>query len=161
MITISVFGVYFSIKDPELMERRKQAMPGEQQSTLQNIMAALAFTSLFAVFIVCGLDRRFEWSHMPPVVSWIGDVVEVFSFFMFYWVFKENSFGGSSIRVEKNQKVSSTGPYAIVRHPMYVGTIIMVIGIALGLGSWWALLFFVIGIPVRHPYPRRGEGDGK
>jgi protein-S-isoprenylcysteine O-methyltransferase Ste14 len=152
MVTISVFGLYFSIKDPELMERRKKAGPGAEQSTLQKIVATIALTSLFAVFVVCGLDHRFGWSHMPPVVSWVGDGLEVFSFIMFYWVFKENSFGGSSIRVEENQKVISTGPYAIVRHPMYVGTIVMVIGIALGLGSWWALLFLVIQmfvLPIR------------
>jgi protein-S-isoprenylcysteine O-methyltransferase Ste14 len=85
---------------------------------------------------------------MPPVISWVGDGIEVFSFIMFYWVFKENSFGGSSILVEKNQKVSSSGPYAIVRHPMYVGTIVMGIGIVLGLGSWWTLLILVVQIPV-------------
>lgn len=148
MITISVFGVYFSIKDPALMERRKQAAPGTQQSTLQNIIATVAFSMLIAVFVVCGLDRRFGWSAMPPVLSWLGDAIEVFSFYMFYLVFKENSFGGSSILVEESQKVSSTGPYAIVRHPMYVGTIVMVIGIALGLGSWWTLLLLVIQMPV-------------
>ena len=148
MITLSVYGVYFSIKDPELMERRKQAMPGAQQSTLQNIIATIAFTSLLAVFIVCGLDRRFGWSHMPPIISWIGDGLEVFSFIVFYFVFKENSFGGSSILVEENQKVASTGPYAIVRHPMYVGALVMVIGIALGLGSWWGLAILIVTIPV-------------
>jgi protein-S-isoprenylcysteine O-methyltransferase Ste14 len=148
MVTLSVFGLYFSIKDPELMERRKQTMPGAQQSTLQNIVAMIAFTSLLAVFVVCGFDHRFGWSHMPPVISWVGDGIEVFSFIMFYWVFKENSFGGSSILVEKNQKVSSSGPYAIVRHPMYIGTIVMGIGIVLGLGSWWTLLILVVQIPV-------------
>jgi len=67
---------------------------------------------------------------------------------MFFLVFKENSFGGSSILVEESQKVSLTGPYAIVRHPMYVGTIVMVIGIVLGLASWWTLLILVIQMPV-------------
>ena len=144
MVTISVFGLYFSIKDPALMNRRTQAGPGAEQSTLQKIVASIAITSLLSVFIVCGLDHRFGWSHMPPIVSWVGDGLEVLSFIMFYWVFKENSFGASSIRVEESQKVISTGPYAIVRHPMYVGTVVMVIGIALGLGSWWALLFLVL-----------------
>jgi protein-S-isoprenylcysteine O-methyltransferase Ste14 len=148
MVTVSVFGVYFSLKDPELIERRTQAGPGAEQSTLQKIVATVAFISLLAVFVVCGLDHRFGWSHMPPVVSWAGDGLEVFSFIMFYVVFKENSFGGSSIRVEENQKVISTGPYAIVRHPMYVGTIVMVIGIVLGLGSWWALFFLALQLPV-------------
>lgn len=148
MVTISVFGRYFSIKDPELMEQGKKAGPGAEQSTLQKIMATIAFTSLFAVFVVCGLDHRFGWSHMPPVVSWVGDGLEGFSFIVFYWVFRENSFGGSSIRVGENQKVISTGPYTIVRHPMYVVTIVMVIGIALGLGSWWMLLFLVMQMSV-------------
>jgi protein-S-isoprenylcysteine O-methyltransferase Ste14 len=143
MVTLSVFGVYFSINDPELIQRRTQAGPGAEQSTLQKIVASVAIISMLAVFVVCGLDYRFGWSHMPPAVSWIGDGIEVFSFIMFYRVFKENSFGGSSIRVEQNQKVISTGPYAIVRHPMYVGTIVMVIGVALGLGSWWVLLFLI------------------
>jgi protein-S-isoprenylcysteine O-methyltransferase Ste14 len=148
MISISMYGVYFSIKDPALMERRKQAAPGAQQSMLQNLIAVVAFTMLIAVFVVCGLDRRFGWSGMPPAVSWLGDAIEVFSFFMFYLVFKENSFGGSSILVEEGQKVSITGPYAILRYPLYVGTTVMVIGIALCLGSWWVLLFLVIQMPV-------------
>lgn len=129
-------------------ERRKQAGPGAEQSTLQRIVATIALTSLFDVFVVCGLDHRFGWSHMPPVVCWVGDGLEIFSFFMFYVVFKENSFGGSNIRVEEDQKVISTGPCAIARHPMYVGTIVMVIGIALGLGSWWTLLILAIQIPM-------------
>ena len=148
MLTISVFGVYFSIKDPALIERRKQVAPGAQQSTLQNIIAVIAFGSLLGVFVFCGLDRRFGWSHMPPAVSILGDALEIFSFFMFYVVFKANSFGGSSILVEAGQKVSSTGPYALVRHPMYVGTIVMGLGIILGLASWWAMLIFVVQIPV-------------
>jgi protein-S-isoprenylcysteine O-methyltransferase Ste14 len=148
MVTLSVFGLYFAIKDPALTQRRLQAGPGAEQSTLQKIVATLAFTAFFAVFVVCGLDRRFGWSQVPPVVSWIGDGLEVFSFIMFYWVFSVNSFGGASIRVEANQKVISTGFYGVVRHPMYVGTIVMVMGIALGLGSWWALLFLVVQMPV-------------
>jgi protein-S-isoprenylcysteine O-methyltransferase Ste14 len=148
MVTLSIFGLYFSIKDPALMERRKQAGPGAEQSTLQKILATLAFTMLLVVFIVCGLDHRFGWSHMPPPISWLGDVLEVFSFLMFSVVFKVNSFGSSNIRVEEEQKVASTGPYAFVRHPMYVATFVMVIGIALGLGSWWALLFLAVQAPV-------------
>jgi protein-S-isoprenylcysteine O-methyltransferase Ste14 len=148
MITISVFGIYFSVNDPELMERRKQAGPAAEQSTLQKIVATLAFTSLLGLFVFCGLDHRFGWSHMSSFVSWTGDAVLVLSFFMFYFVFKENSFGASNIRVEENQKVVSTGPYALVRHPMYVGALVMCIGIALGLGSWWALAFLAITIPV-------------
>ena len=146
-VSITVYSLYFSIKDPQLMERRKQAGPGAEQSTLQKIVATLAFSMMVVVFVVCGLDRRFGWSSMPAAVTWIGDAIEVFSFVLFTVVLKENSFGGSSIRVEENQQVISTGPYAIVRHPLYVGTFVMVIGIALGLGSWWALLALAIQLP--------------
>jgi protein-S-isoprenylcysteine O-methyltransferase Ste14 len=148
MVTISVFGIYFSIKDPALMERRKQAGPAAEQSMLQKIVATIAFTSLLALFVFCGLDHRFGWSHMPSFVAWVGDALLVLSFIMFYFVFKENSFGASNIRVEENQKVASTGPYALVRHPMYVGATVMGIGIALGLGSWWALAFLAFTLPV-------------
>jgi protein-S-isoprenylcysteine O-methyltransferase Ste14 len=148
MVTLSVFGVYFSVRDPELMERRKQAGPGSEQSTLQKIVATIAFTGLAAVFVLPGLDRRFGWSHMLPLVSWIGDVLTVISFLMFTIVFRVNSFGASNIRVEEKQTVASTGPYAIVRHPMYVGALVMVIGIPLALGSWWTLAVLVITIPM-------------
>ncbi len=80
MITISIFGVYFSIKDPALIERRKQAGPAAEQSTLQKIVATIAFTGLFALFVLSALDRRFGWSQVPPLVSWIGDALLVLSF---------------------------------------------------------------------------------
>jgi len=148
MITISVFGVYFSIKDPALMERRKQAGPAAEQSTLQKIVATIAFTGLFAVLVLPALDHRFGWSSVPPLVSWIGDALLVLSFIMFYFVFRANSYGASNIRVEQNQQVISTGPYALVRHPMYDGALVMVVGISLALGSWWALALLLITIPV-------------
>jgi protein-S-isoprenylcysteine O-methyltransferase Ste14 len=148
MVTISVFGVYFSIKDPALMERRKQAGPAAEQSTLQKIVATIALTSLVGLFIFGGLDHRFGWSHMPSFVAWAGDALVVVSFFLYYLVFKANSFGASNVRVEENQRFSSTGPYALVRHPMYSVGVLFFAGIALGLGSWWTLILLVIAIPV-------------
>lgn len=148
MITMNVFGVYFSIKDPALVERRKQAGPAAEQSTLQKIVVTIVFTSFFVLFVLSALDRRFGWSLVPPLVSWIGDVLLVLSFIMFYLVFRVNSYGASNIRVEQNQPVISTGPYALVRHPMYDGALVMVISIPLALGSWWGLLIFALTIPV-------------
>jgi protein-S-isoprenylcysteine O-methyltransferase Ste14 len=148
MVTISVFGVYFSIKDPALLERRKQAGPAAEQSTLQKIVATIALTSLVGLFIFGGLDHRFGWSHMPSFVAWAGDALVVVSFFLYYLVFKANSFGASNIRVEENQRVSSTGPYALVRHPMYSVGVLFIVGIALALGSWWSLALLAIVFPV-------------
>jgi protein-S-isoprenylcysteine O-methyltransferase Ste14 len=148
LITMNVFGVYFSIKDPALMRRRMQAGPAAEQSTLQKIVATIAFTGLSASFVLPALDHRFGWSSVPPLVSWIGDALLVLSFIMFYFVFRENSYGASNIRVEPDQKVISTGPYALVRHPMYDGTIVMGVGILLALGSWWALALLVLTLPM-------------
>lgn len=148
LITMNVFGFYFSIKDPALMERRKQAGPTAEQSMLQKIVATLAFTTLFALFVVSALDYRFGWSQVPPLVSWIGDALLVLSFIMFYFVFRENSYGASNVRVEQNQHVISSGPYALVRHPMYDGALVMAMSIPLALGSWWALALLVLMLPV-------------
>ena len=148
MITLTVFGVYFSIKDPALMERRKQAGPAAEQSTLQKIVATLAFASLVGLFVLGGLDHRFGWSAMPSFVVWFGDVLVVVVFFLYYLVFKANSFGASNIRVEENQRVASAGPFSFIRHPMYSVGVLFFAAIALGLGSWWTLLLIVVAIPV-------------
>ncbi|HEY3343629.1 MAG TPA: isoprenylcysteine carboxylmethyltransferase family protein [Anaerolineaceae bacterium] len=148
MIAITIFGLYFSVTDPALMERRKQAGPSAEQSPLQKVVATLAFASLFGIFLLGGLDHRFGWSHMPSLVAWVGDALVVVAFYLYSLVFKANSFGASNIRVGENQQVSSTGPYALVRHPMYTVGIVFFAGIALGIGSWWALTLLVIAIPV-------------
>ncbi|HLZ59593.1 MAG TPA: isoprenylcysteine carboxylmethyltransferase family protein [Ktedonosporobacter sp.] len=148
LITINVFVVYFSIKDPALMERRRQAGPGAEQSMLQKIVVTIALAGLVALFVLSGLDRRFGWSEVPPLISWIGNALLVLSFIMFTFVFRVNSYGASNIRVEQEQKVVSTGPYALVRHPMYDGALVMSIAIPLALGSWWALALLVLTIPV-------------
>src|SRR5512133_88193 len=73
MLTLSIFGIYFSIKDPALIERRKRVGPGAEQSTLQKIVASLSFAGVLAMFIIAGFDRRFGWSEMPPFLSLLGD----------------------------------------------------------------------------------------
>ena len=144
----SVYGLYLSIKDPALLERRKQAGPGAEQSTLQKIVATIAFGGMIALFVISALDRRFVWSQMPPLVSLIGDALVVLSFVVYYFVSRENTYIGASIRVEQGQKVISTGPYALVRHPKYDGDLVLIVGIALALGSWWALAILAIAVPV-------------
>src|SRR5512140_1208649 len=147
MVTITIFGVYFSIKDPALMQRRLQAGPAAEQSRLQKIVATVAFGGLYALFVVCGFDHRFGWSHVPPLLSVLGDALLVLSFVVFTLVFMANSFAASNIRTEQDQTVSSTGPYALVRHPLYDGALLMVASIPLALGSWWALAILLITVP--------------
>ena len=84
---------------------------------------------------------------MSPVVSLAGDALIVLGYFVYYLVFRENSFAASSIQTFEGQKVISTGLYALVRHPKYVGDLLLVVGIPLALGSWWGLAWIVLTIP--------------
>ena len=84
---------------------------------------------------------------MPGYVSLAGDVLVALGLFMNLLVFRENSYGSSNINVEADQTVISTGPYALVRHPMYAGVLVMIIGVPLALGSWWGLAILVVLIP--------------
>lgn len=152
MITMSGYGIYFSIKDPAHMERRKQGGPGAEQSILQKIIVTVGLASLVGVFVLSALDHRFGWSQVPPLVSWIGNMVLVLSFVLYYLVGRENTWAAANIRVEEGQRVVSTGPYALVRHPKYDGDVLMVLSIPLALGSWRAVAFLpitIMGLAVR------------
>jgi protein-S-isoprenylcysteine O-methyltransferase Ste14 len=136
-------GIYLALKDPALLERRKQIAPAAE-STRQRIFIIVGLLSTFCLIGFSALDHRFGWSQMSPVVSWVGMGLVALSFLVYYIVFRENSFAAASIQTFESQKVISTGPYALVRHPKYVGDIILVVGIPLALGSWWGLAFLVL-----------------
>ncbi len=131
MISVNVIGLYLSLKDPALLERRKKVGPAAEQN-----------------IVFSALDHRFGWSPVPAYVALLGDVLVALGLFVNLLVFRENSYGGSSIEIVNDQKVISTGLYARVRHPMYVGVLIMVIGIPLALGSWWGLAIIALTLPV-------------
>jgi protein-S-isoprenylcysteine O-methyltransferase Ste14 len=76
----------------------------------------------------------------------LGDILIALSYLVFYFVFKENTYGAATIQVEENQRVISTGPYALVRHPMYAGALILTLGVPLALGSWWGLIMLIPGV---------------
>ena len=146
MALVTQQGIYLSIKDPELLERRKQIAPAGE-STQQKIFIIVGLLGDVCLIVFSALDHRFGWSQMSPFISLVGDGLVVLSFVDYYLVFRENSYAASSIRTFESQKVISTGPYALVRHPKYLGDIILVVGIPLALGSWWGLAFIVLVIP--------------
>lgn len=106
--------------------------------------ASLGFIGLI---VFPALDHRFAWSQMPPYVAMAGDVLVVLGWLAIFVVFKENTFTSATIEVAPDQKVISTGPYAIIRHPMYAGTLVMLLGIPIALGSWWGLVVIVAMMP--------------
>jgi protein-S-isoprenylcysteine O-methyltransferase Ste14 len=147
MTSVTVIGVYLSLKDPALLERRKKFGPTQEQSPAQKIAISSGVLTILGVFIFCALDHRFGWSPVPAYVSLAGDVLVALGLMVNLRVFRENTYGGSTIETVADQKVISTGPYALVRHPMYVGVLIMLTGVPLALNAWWGLAIVVVALP--------------
>jgi protein-S-isoprenylcysteine O-methyltransferase Ste14 len=138
--------VYLAVSDPQLLERRMNAGPrAEKEPTQKTIMIAtlLAFA---AVPVLSAIDHRLGWSNVPTPVVILGNILIVLAHIGFYRVFRENTYGASTIQVIEGQKVISTGPYAVVRHPMYSWALLMMLGLPLALGSWWGLLIVVAAV---------------
>jgi protein-S-isoprenylcysteine O-methyltransferase Ste14 len=103
----------------------------------------VALLALAALPAVSALDHRFGWSQVPPALVIFGDILIVLAYVGFYLVFRENPYGGATIELTPGQTVVTTGPYAVVRHPMYSWALLMLLGIPLALGSWWGALLLV------------------
>ena len=136
--------LYFLKNDPEFLQRRMQY---KEKETQQKKIVGVTTLLLFLGFIVPGLDFRFGWSSVPFLLVIFANLMVFVSYMFIFFVFKENSYCARTIRVEKEQKIVTTGPYSLVRHPMYLGITIMYLFIPLALGSYWALIFFVPIIP--------------
>ena len=99
------------------------------------------------MLVVPALNHRSAWATVPPYVAVLGDVLVALGFLIIFFVDKENSFASATIELAPEQKVISTGPYALIRHPMYFGGLVMFVGIPLSLGSWWGLFVIVLMMP--------------
>jgi protein-S-isoprenylcysteine O-methyltransferase Ste14 len=134
------------LNDPIHLENRTKAGPAAEQRPIQKIIVACSGIPGIAAFIVPGLDHRFGWSSVPPWLSIVGNVLIIVAMWMAYRVFKENSFGSATVEIAQDQQVISTGPYAIVRNPMYSSAALYFIGLSLALGSYWALIPAILTI---------------
>jgi protein-S-isoprenylcysteine O-methyltransferase Ste14 len=113
----------------------------------QKIIMTITSIGFVALLVVPGLDRRFDWSHMPDSVAILGDVLMLIGWLGILAVFRANTYAAATIRVESGQTVISTGPYAVVRHPMYATALLMLLGIPIALGSWWGVLVLIAILP--------------
>jgi len=143
-----LLGVYFLKRDPALIERRMQAGTWAEQEPAQKIIIGLVMAGFLLQLVLPGLDHRWHWSSVPLWLVLGGDGAVAASFVVFFHVMKENSYAASTIRVEPGQPVVSTGLYGLVRHPMYSGTLILMVGTPLALGSYWSLLVLVLMLPL-------------
>ena len=142
-VPVLFITVYLTVKDPKLLERRVKAGPVAEKEKSQKIIQSIAQIAFLLVIIFPSVDHRFSWSSVPTAICLVGDIVVVLGLVIVFFVFRENSFTSATIETEKEQKVITTGPYALVRHPMYIGALLMLLGVPLALGSWWGILALI------------------
>jgi len=138
-----VITVYLVKNDRALLEGRVQAGPVAESQRSQQIIQSLASLFFIALFIVPGLDFRYGWSYVPPILSLIAAGFVALGFSIVFLVFRENSYTRATIEVSAGQKVITTGPYSLVRHPMYSGASVLLLFTPIALGSWVALPFAI------------------
>jgi protein-S-isoprenylcysteine O-methyltransferase Ste14 len=139
--------LYLIKNDPALLKRRLRGGPTAEKRPLQRIIMLLASMGFAALLVVPALDHRFEWSNVPLAMVVAGDILTGLGFYIVFLVYKENSFTSATIEVASDQKVISTGPYAIVRHPMYAGSFIYLLATPFALGSYWGVLPLATLVP--------------
>ena len=138
---------YLVAVDPELARRRMRGGPLAEKEPTQRLIMLIASVGFAGLLIVPALDRRFGWSHLSTAEVLFGNALLALSWLAIYFVFRENSYTSATIELAPDQKVISTGPYALVRHPMYAGALPMLGGIPIALGSWWGLLALAAMFP--------------
>ncbi len=136
-IPASLVVRYFLRHDPEVLERRMKAK--EERTQQKVIMTGFSVVSLGA-FLIPGLDHRYGWSSVPTTVVVLADFLFLAGYVVTFITLRENRFASRTIRVEEDQTVITSGPYSVVRHPMYLGAILMLVFAPLALGSYWALI---------------------
>jgi protein-S-isoprenylcysteine O-methyltransferase Ste14 len=140
-------SLYLMIADPALMQRRMRGGPTAEKEPVQKIIMIITSLGFVGLLVVPALDHRFAWSQMSPTMALAGDVLVGIGWLAIFFVFRENSFTSATIELAPDQKVISTGPYALVRHPMYAGALVMLLGIPIALGSWWGILVLAAILP--------------
>jgi protein-S-isoprenylcysteine O-methyltransferase Ste14 len=140
-ISSTAATVYIAIHDPKLFASRVTMGPAAERTQTQKIVTALGMPVFIVAFVAMVFDHRFGWSpNVPAWVSIAGDIVIALGLYVYYLVTKENTYAAATVRVIEGQTVCMTGPYALLRHPMYAGALLVFLGAPLALGSWWGLL---------------------
>ncbi|WP_066899929.1 methyltransferase family protein [Mycolicibacterium houstonense] len=150
--------VYLLRRDKAVVERRMRVGQKSESRPVQKAIIGVIAVMSIALPVFCGLDHRFGWSPVPTVVSWIGNVMFAIGLVVTIFTIVQNSYASANITVESEQKLVSTGLYGLVRHPMYMGALLMVAGMPLALGSWWGL---AVLIPVLIIYTFRIQDEEK
>jgi protein-S-isoprenylcysteine O-methyltransferase Ste14 len=139
--------LYLMKEDPALLMRRMSGGPFAEKEPVQRIIMSFASIGFIGLLVLPGIDHRLAWSRMPIHVAIAGDLLVALGWLGIFLVFRENSFSSAIIELAADQRVISTGPYALVRHPMYVSGLVMLLGVPVALGSWWGVLIIAAIFP--------------
>lgn len=139
--------LYLMREDPALLERRMSGGPTAEKRPVQQFIMLCTSIGFIALLLVPAFDQRFRWSHVPLGGVLAGDLLVAIGFYLIYRVYRENTFTSATIEVTENQTVISTGPYAVVRHPMYASASLYLLGTPLALGSWWGFVPIAAMLP--------------
>jgi len=141
-------SIYLAVTNPAALARRMKAGPMAESRTLQKLIISGTILMVLAVTIVSALDHRFGWSSVPTTVVVFGNVLVAVGLGIAQLVIIQNSYAAATVTVEAEQELVSTGLYGLVRHPMYVGVLIMMVGMPLALDSYWGLVALIPGVAI-------------
>ena len=138
-----VFGLHMLRVDPGLLKERLKPPVQKEQPLADKLVLIPILLLIFGGMAFMAADAaRWRWSVMPPTVQWAGCALVLLALLFMYWTMRTNSFAAPVVKIQKSrgQAVITTGPYAIIRHPLYFGTLFYMAGTSLVLGSWWGLM---------------------
>lgn len=144
-VPMLVFGTVLLVKSPELLKKRLNTREKERAQVIVILLSSLVF---IAAFVLAGLDFRFGWTHVPMAVRVISAVLLLLAYALYMEVMRENAWLSRTVEVQQGQKVVDTGLYGIVRHPMYLATLLLFLAIPLVLGSWVSFAVMLLTVPV-------------
>jgi protein-S-isoprenylcysteine O-methyltransferase Ste14 len=145
LVPMALITLYLFRRSPELLKRRLDV---KEKKPKQGIIAKMFYISVSLVFLISGLDKRYSWSSVSTSLVIVSDILFLAGYYFLFLVFKENKYLAHTVVVEKDQQVVTTGPYSIVRHPMYLAELIMFVFAPIGLGSYWAIAANILLIMV-------------
>ena len=144
-VPMLIAGIFMSVKNPGLLRKRMNAKEKESE---QKTVVALSGLLFIISFVTAGLNWRFGWWLLPNWTVWTAAGLFILSYILYAEVLRENEYLSRTIEVQEGQKVIDTGLYGIVRHPMYMATVIMFLSMPLVLGSPISFIIMLGYIPV-------------
>ncbi len=136
-LPVGAVGLIILLRVPDLLERRMRSRETQPQQRKIVLFSSIA---MILLLVVPGLDQRFGWSLVPLVIVVLADAAILTGYALFALTLRENRFASRIVEVDSEQVVIGSGPYAIVRHPMYLAMTVMFVLTPLALGSWWGLV---------------------